>query len=98
MSCGSQAYAFVNANQLQLDKKTMNSKKTCNEDCWPNSLKASPSGCAGIWMPAAANVWGNAALARYGDAVPYLSAAGCLALTLILSLTYSVADPDAFVG
>ena len=43
-------------------------------------------------------VWGNAALARYGDAVPYLSAAGCLALTLILSLTYSVADPDAFVG
>ena len=43
-------------------------------------------------------VWGNAALARYGDAMPYLSAAGCLALTLILSLTYSVADPDAFVS
>ena len=43
-------------------------------------------------------VWGNAALARYGDAMPYLSAAGCLALTLILSLTYSVADPDALVG
>jgi DHA1 family tetracycline resistance protein-like MFS transporter len=43
-------------------------------------------------------VWGNAALARYGDAMPYLSAAGCLALTLLLSLTYSVADPDALVG
>ncbi|MEQ1910904.1 MAG: hypothetical protein ABMA15_18945, partial [Vicinamibacterales bacterium] len=43
-------------------------------------------------------VWGNAALVRYGDAMPYLSAAGCLALTLILSLTYSVADPDTLVG
>jgi DHA1 family tetracycline resistance protein-like MFS transporter len=33
-------------------------------------------------------VWGNAALARYGDAMPYLSAAGCLVLTLLLSATY----------
>ena len=37
-------------------------------------------------------VWGNAALARYGDRMPYLSAAACLALTLVLSLGYSVSD------
>ena len=37
-------------------------------------------------------VWGNAALARYGDAVPYLSAASCLVLTLFLSVTYTVSD------
>jgi DHA1 family tetracycline resistance protein-like MFS transporter len=37
-------------------------------------------------------VWGNAALARYGDGMPYLSAAACLALTLVLSLGYSVPD------
>ena len=39
-------------------------------------------------------VWGNAALARYGDGMPYLSAAACLLLTLVLSATYSVTDPD----
>lgn len=37
-------------------------------------------------------VWGNAALARYGDSVPYLSAAACLVLTLFLSVTYTVSD------
>ncbi len=37
-------------------------------------------------------VWGNAALARYGDGMPYLSAAACLALTLVLSFNYSVSD------
>jgi DHA1 family tetracycline resistance protein-like MFS transporter len=37
-------------------------------------------------------VWGNAALARYGDGMPYLSAALCLALTLVLSLGYTVRD------
>ncbi len=37
-------------------------------------------------------VWGNAALARYGDGVPYLSAAACLVLTLFLSVTYTVSD------
>ncbi|MFN7983942.1 MAG: MFS transporter [Vicinamibacterales bacterium] len=37
-------------------------------------------------------VWGNAALARYGDGMPYMSAAACLVLTLVLSLTYSVSD------
>ena len=39
-------------------------------------------------------VWGNAALARYGDGMPYLSAAACLLLTLVLSATYTVTDPD----
>ncbi|MGC4084933.1 MAG: MFS transporter [Vicinamibacterales bacterium] len=44
-------------------------------------------------------VWGNAAFARYGDAMPYLSAAICLALTLALSVTYRVSDSEsAFVG
>ena len=37
-------------------------------------------------------VWGNAALVRYGDGVPYLSAAACLVLTLFLSVTYTVSD------
>ncbi|MBS1817336.1 MAG: MFS transporter [Acidobacteria bacterium] len=40
-------------------------------------------------------VWGNAALARYGDGMPYLSAAVCLALTLILSVTYQVTDSES---
>ena len=39
-------------------------------------------------------VWGNAALARYGDGMPYLSAAACILLTLVLSATYTVTDPD----
>ncbi|MGE0450424.1 MAG: MFS transporter [Vicinamibacterales bacterium] len=39
-------------------------------------------------------VWGNAALQRFGDSMPYLSAAACVALTLVLSLTYNVGDPD----
>lgn len=37
-------------------------------------------------------VWGNEALARYGLATPYLSAAACLVVTLILSATYTVSD------
>jgi DHA1 family tetracycline resistance protein-like MFS transporter len=40
-------------------------------------------------------VWGNAALARYGDGMPYLSAAACLLVTLLLSATYSVADSES---
>ena len=40
-------------------------------------------------------VWGNAALSRYGEAMPYLSAAACLVLTLFLSFSYTVADSDA---
>jgi MFS transporter, DHA1 family, tetracycline resistance protein len=39
-------------------------------------------------------VWGNAALQRFGEAMPYLSAAGCIAFTLVLSLTYSVTDTE----
>jgi DHA1 family tetracycline resistance protein-like MFS transporter len=44
-------------------------------------------------------VWGNAALARFGDGMPYLSAAACLGLTLLLSVTYTVTDHEsALVG
>ena len=44
-------------------------------------------------------VWGNAALARFGDGIPYLSAAVCLGLTLLLSVTYTVTDSEsALVG
>jgi hypothetical protein len=39
-------------------------------------------------------VWGNAALQRFGEAMPYLSAAGCIAVTLLLSLTYTVTDSE----
>jgi DHA1 family tetracycline resistance protein-like MFS transporter len=39
-------------------------------------------------------VWGSAVLQRFGDALPYMTAAGCLALTLAMSLSYSNADPD----
>jgi DHA1 family tetracycline resistance protein-like MFS transporter len=40
-------------------------------------------------------VWGNAALQRYGEAMPYLSAAVCLALTLVLSFSYSVPESES---
>jgi multidrug resistance protein len=40
-------------------------------------------------------VWGNAALQRYGDASPYISAAAFLLLTLLLSVGYQVADQDS---
>src|SRR5580765_4325858 len=39
-------------------------------------------------------VWGNAALQRFGEAMPYLSAAGCIAFTLLLSITYTVTDSE----
>lgn len=39
-------------------------------------------------------VWGNASLQHYGEAMPYISAAGFLLLTLALSVGYQVADPD----
>ncbi len=43
-------------------------------------------------------VWGNAALARFGDGMPYLSAAACVLLTLFLSVSYTVTDSEsAFV-
>jgi DHA1 family tetracycline resistance protein-like MFS transporter len=37
-------------------------------------------------------VWGNASLQRFGDSVPYLSAAVCIGVTLLLTLTYSMTD------
>lgn len=39
-------------------------------------------------------VWGNASLQHFGDATPYLSAAGLLLMTLLLTAGYSVAEPD----
>ena len=38
-------------------------------------------------------VWGTAALQRFGEAMPYLSAAACLTLTLAMILTYTVSEP-----
>jgi DHA1 family tetracycline resistance protein-like MFS transporter len=40
-------------------------------------------------------VWGNAALARFGEGTPYMSAAACLVLTLLLSVTYTVTDSES---
>jgi predicted MFS family arabinose efflux permease len=37
-------------------------------------------------------VWGNASLQRFGEATPYLSAAVCIIVTLLLSATYTVTD------
>jgi DHA1 family tetracycline resistance protein-like MFS transporter len=39
-------------------------------------------------------VWGNASLQRYGESMPYVSAAGLLLVTLVLSLGYQAADAD----
>jgi DHA1 family tetracycline resistance protein-like MFS transporter len=41
-------------------------------------------------------VWGNAALQRFGEAMPYLSAAACIGITLVLSLSYTVSDRSEF--
>jgi DHA1 family tetracycline resistance protein-like MFS transporter len=40
-------------------------------------------------------VWGNASLQRFGDAMPYLSAASLLVLTLVLSVGYQVTDSES---
>jgi DHA1 family tetracycline resistance protein-like MFS transporter len=37
-------------------------------------------------------VWGNASLQRFGEGMPYLSAAACIVVTLVLSVTYTVTD------
>jgi DHA1 family tetracycline resistance protein-like MFS transporter len=37
-------------------------------------------------------VWGNSSLQRFGDGMPYLSAAVCIVVTLLLSVTYTVTD------
>jgi MFS transporter, DHA1 family, tetracycline resistance protein len=39
-------------------------------------------------------VWGNASLQRFGDGMPYISAAGFLMMTLLLSLGHQVSDSD----
>ena len=43
-------------------------------------------------------VWGNASLQRFGDGVPYLSAAGFLLMTLLLSLGYQIRDSEPGLG
>jgi DHA1 family tetracycline resistance protein-like MFS transporter len=40
-------------------------------------------------------VWGNASLQRFGDAIPYLSAASLLVVTLLLSVGYQVTDSES---
>jgi DHA1 family tetracycline resistance protein-like MFS transporter len=40
-------------------------------------------------------VWGNASLQRFGEGVPYVSAAVFLLLTLVLSVGYQVSDQDS---
>jgi DHA1 family tetracycline resistance protein-like MFS transporter len=40
-------------------------------------------------------VWGNASLQRFGEGVPYVSAAAFLLLTLALSIGYQVSDQDS---
>ena len=39
-------------------------------------------------------VWGNASLQHYGDAMPYVSAAVFLLMTLAITLGYRVVDAD----
>jgi DHA1 family tetracycline resistance protein-like MFS transporter len=40
-------------------------------------------------------IWGNASLQRFGEGMPYLSAAAFLMLTLLITVGYQVTDPDA---
>jgi DHA1 family tetracycline resistance protein-like MFS transporter len=40
-------------------------------------------------------VWGNASLQRFGEGIPYLSAAAFLLLTLLMTAGYQVVDADA---
>src|SRR5436190_16560745 len=42
-------------------------------------------------------VWGTASLQRFGEAMPYVTAAGFLVMTLLLSLGYSVSDSDRVI-
>jgi DHA1 family tetracycline resistance protein-like MFS transporter len=43
-------------------------------------------------------LWGSASLQRFGEAMPYMSAAVCLLMTLILSLGHHVTDSKAAIG
>jgi DHA1 family tetracycline resistance protein-like MFS transporter len=40
-------------------------------------------------------IWGNASLQRFGEAMPYISAAAFLMLTLLITVGYQVTDPEA---
>jgi MFS family permease len=40
-------------------------------------------------------VWGNAALQRFGEGTPYLSAAAFLLVTLLISAGFHITDADA---
>jgi len=42
-------------------------------------------------------VWGSASLQRFGEAMPYVTAAGFLVMTLLLSVGYSVSDSDSVI-
>ena len=39
-------------------------------------------------------VWGSASLQRYGEAMPYITAAVFLVMTLVLSVGYQVGEPE----
>ena len=43
-------------------------------------------------------VWGSASLQRFGEAMPYVTAAGFLVLTLLLSVGYNAAESDTGIG
>jgi DHA1 family tetracycline resistance protein-like MFS transporter len=43
-------------------------------------------------------VWGSATLQRFGEATPYVSAAGFLLMTLLLSVSYQVSDSAEYVS
>jgi DHA1 family tetracycline resistance protein-like MFS transporter len=43
-------------------------------------------------------VWGTASLQRFGEGMPYITAAGVLLMTLLLSVGYHVVDPESMAG
>jgi multidrug resistance protein len=40
-------------------------------------------------------VWGNASLQHFGESTPYVSAAACLLLTLLITIGFQVGDPES---
>jgi multidrug resistance protein len=40
-------------------------------------------------------VWGNASLQHFGESTPYISAAACLVLTMLITIGFQVADPES---
>ena len=43
-------------------------------------------------------VWGSSAFQRFGEGMPYISAAICLLMTLVLSLAHTVTDSKSAIG